>query len=104
MTVLGPGSRVEILGGVFAGRLGVVEAVLPSGKLRVRVETFRTWASAKVDPGDVRPAPGEESGRPGAGASGTPGAEASGAPGAEASGTPGAEASPGASGSGTPDA
>ncbi|MHC4711342.1 MAG: KOW motif-containing protein [Planctomycetota bacterium] len=44
------GEEVLITGGIFEGQTGVVEGVLPSGKLRVAVETRRSLASARVDP------------------------------------------------------
>lgn len=50
-----PGEEVKINGGLFAGRTGVIEDVLPSGKLRIRVRSLRTHASARVDPSLVEP-------------------------------------------------
>ena len=47
------GEEVLITGGIFEGHTGVVEGVLPSGKLRVAVETRRSLASARVDPAHV---------------------------------------------------
>jgi transcription antitermination factor NusG len=44
------GEEVLITGGIFEGQTGVVEGVLPSGKLRVAVETRRSLASARVNP------------------------------------------------------
>ena len=52
---LAAGEEIQIIKGVFAGRQGVIEQVLPSGKLRVRVETLRTVANARVEPSWVRP-------------------------------------------------
>lgn len=46
---------VEILGGMFAGRRGVVQGVTASGKVQVRVETLRTVAHARVPPEQLRP-------------------------------------------------
>ena len=50
-----PGDEVLIKGGVFRGKTGVVEDVLPSGKLRILVRSVRTHASARVDPSLVEP-------------------------------------------------
>jgi transcription antitermination factor NusG len=44
------GEEVLITGGIFEGQTGVIEGVLPSGKLRVAVETRRSPAAARVDP------------------------------------------------------
>ena len=44
------GEEVLITGGIFEGQTGVIEGVLPSGKLRVAVETRRSQAAARVDP------------------------------------------------------
>jgi transcription antitermination factor NusG len=44
------GEEVLITGGIFEGQSGLVEGVLPSGKLRVAVETRRGRAAARVDP------------------------------------------------------
>jgi len=49
------GEEVLITGGIFEGQTGVVEGVLPSGKLRVAVETRRSLASARVDPAHLEP-------------------------------------------------
>jgi transcription antitermination factor NusG len=48
--VLEVGEEVLITGGIFEGQTGVVEGVLPSGRLRVTVETRRSPAAARVDP------------------------------------------------------
>ncbi len=52
---LAAGEEVQIIKGIFAGRQGVIEQVLPSGKLRVRVKTLRTMANARLEPSSVRP-------------------------------------------------
>ena len=61
---LSVGEHVLIRGGIFEGRTGVIEAALPSGKLRVRVETHGSLASARVHPADLErlgiPAEGTE--------------------------------------------
>ena len=44
------GEEVLITGGLFEGQTGVIEGTLPSGKLRVRVETRRSPVAARVDP------------------------------------------------------
>lgn len=44
------GEEVLITGGIFEGQTGLVEGVLPSGKLRVSVETRRSMAGARIDP------------------------------------------------------
>lgn len=49
------GEEVLITGGIFRGQRGVIEGALPSGKLRVRVETRRGLASARVDPAHLEP-------------------------------------------------
>ena len=49
------GEEVLITGGIFEGQTGVVEGVLPSGKLRVAVETRRSLAIARVDPVHLEP-------------------------------------------------
>ncbi len=47
---LAVGDEVLITGGIFEGQTGVIEGTLPSGKLRVRVETRRSPVAARVDP------------------------------------------------------
>lgn len=49
------GEEVLITGGIFEGQTGVIEGVLPSGKLRVAVDTRRGPASARVDPAHLAP-------------------------------------------------
>lgn len=49
------GEKVLITGGIFEGQTGVIEGVLPSGKLRVAVETRRSLASARVHPAHLEP-------------------------------------------------
>ena len=49
------GEEVLITGGIFEGQTGVIEGTLPSGKLRVRVETRRSPVAARVDPTHLEP-------------------------------------------------
>lgn len=49
------GEEVLITSGLFEGQTGVIEGVLPSGKLRVAVETRRSRLSARVDPAHLEP-------------------------------------------------
>lgn len=49
------GVEVLITGGIFEGHTGVIEDHLPSGKVRVAVETRRSQASARVDPAHLEP-------------------------------------------------
>ena len=49
------GDEVLITGGIFEGQTGVIEGTLPSGKLRVRVETRRSPVAARVDPAHLEP-------------------------------------------------
>ena len=49
------GEEVLITGGIFEGQTGVIEDTLPSGKLRVRVETRRGPVAARVDPAHLEP-------------------------------------------------
>jgi transcription antitermination factor NusG len=52
---LAVGEEVLITGGIFEGHSGVVEGVLPSGKLRVAIETRRSPVAARVDPAHLAP-------------------------------------------------
>ena len=52
---LAVGEEVLITGGIFEGQTGVIEGSLPSGKLRVRVETRRSPVAARVDPAHLEP-------------------------------------------------
>lgn len=52
---LAVGEEVLITGGIFDGQTGVIEGTLPSGKLRVRVETRRSPVAARVDPAHLEP-------------------------------------------------
>ena len=47
------GEAVLITGGIFEGQKGVIEAVLPSGKLRVAVEARHSIAGARIDPANL---------------------------------------------------
>jgi hypothetical protein len=49
------GEKVLITGGIFEGQTGIIESMLPSGKLRVAVETRRGPAAARVDPAHLQP-------------------------------------------------
>lgn len=49
------GDRVRLMAGLYSGCTGRVEQVLPSGKLRVRVEARGTISRARIDPAFVEP-------------------------------------------------